>query len=96
MSGDMHVRAFKPADEKWLAMKAAWDACVAAGADVPDKVERFFDGEEPDPQGVLVEEDELRRIGAITDWSEDMREGVEVNTAKLPTDVTVVRVYMGY
>lgn len=96
MSGDMHVAAFKPPDAKWQRMKAAWDACAAAGVGVPAEVDLFFDGEEPDPQGVRVDEEQLRKLGVISDWSEDMREGVEIDVSELPADVTVVRVYMSY
>jgi len=54
MSGHMGLVGFKPADEKWQKMKAAWDACVAGDIDIPNDVLEFFGHEEPDPAGVKV------------------------------------------
>ncbi len=33
MSTDLYVVGYRPADEQWDTMKAAWEACEAAGND---------------------------------------------------------------
>jgi hypothetical protein len=93
MGMSTHVVGFKPPDEKWQKMFAALQACAAAGVDVPDEVERFFEYDEPDPTGVRVPEKTLIAAGAVAEWSDQYRQGFEINVAKLPKDVTVVRVY---
>lgn len=96
MSMSTHVIAFKPPDEKWQRMKAIYDACTAAGINVPDEVNRYFDHMPPDPAGVEISERVLRDAGAVTDYSADMREGFDVDVTKLPRDVTVIRFYDSY
>lgn len=54
MGMSTHVVGFIPPDEKWQKMKAVWDACRAAGVEVPEDVCDFFEGGEPDPAGVEV------------------------------------------
>jgi hypothetical protein len=97
MSMSTHVVAFKPTDDKWRMMAAAWDACVNAGVTPPDAVRQFFGHEPPDPQGVEVSEGELRKCGALREWENDKSsEGYEINVSKLPPDVTVIRFYNSY
>jgi hypothetical protein len=95
MGMSTHVQGFKPPDEKWEKMRAVWLACEAAGVGFPEPVAKFFDGEPPDPAGVEVEESELRKSGAVTDWNDGRigAEGFEVDVRKLPADVTVLRFY---
>jgi hypothetical protein len=90
------VIAFKPPGEKWQRMRAVYDACTAAGIDVPGEVMGFFDHMPPDPAGVEISERTLRDKGAVTDWSADMAAGFEVDVTKLPRDVTVIRFYNSY
>lgn len=47
MSQSSYAIGFKPADEQWKNMKAAWDACEKAGIPVPLQVLNFFSGENP-------------------------------------------------
>lgn len=92
MSMSTHVVGFRPADEKWEKMKAVWDACKTAGVEVPQGVERFFGGEGPgDKPGMEVD-----LSGAVIEWSAEMKNGYEVNLAKLPPDVTIIRFYNSY
>ena len=50
MSTTLYVWGIKPPDEKWLKMKAAYDACKAADVEFP-----YFFGDEPAAdQGVVV------------------------------------------
>ena len=93
MSMSTYVVGFRPPDEKWKQMKSIYDACTKANVLVPGEVEDFFNGEPPDPQGVEVE---LEKLGAVTPWRDDMQEGFEVEVAKLPKDVKIIRFYNSY
>ena len=93
MGMSTHVVGFKPPDEKWQKMKAIWDACEAGGTDVPVAVEKFFDGEEPDAAGVVLEYAALKKCGVVTEWSDDSRQGYEIHIDKMPPDVKIIRVF---
>ena len=84
MGMSMFVTGFWPPDEKWQQMKAAWDACAAAGVPVPEEVEDFFGGEAPDPAGVEVD----LPVRHSTDGSSELW---EVDVAAIPEAVTVIR-----
>ncbi len=96
MSMSTHVVGFKPPDEKWKMMKAAYDACTAAGIPVPDDLCEFFGDNPPDDEGVKVDEDKLKQCGAVRKWAAKMRDGFEVDITKLPRDVKVVRFFNSY
>jgi hypothetical protein len=87
------VVGFKPPDAKWRKMKAAYDACSAAGVDPPPSVMEFFGGDSPDDAGVEVDRKALEECGAVVPYSANMQEGYEVYVDKLPKDVKVVRFY---
>lgn len=101
MGMSMHCTALRPPDEKWRKMKAAWDACKAAGTEPPKEVDDFFDGYPPDPAGV-----EVGSVGQYTDdkdmppWVKNCDlegcDGFEIDVSKLPKDVTVVRFFCSY
>jgi hypothetical protein len=86
MSMSTHVIGFAPPDEKWQQMKAIRDACKAAKVAVPKDVEDFFDWQEPDPAGVEVEL-------TMVEWSDDGREGLEIEVEKIPAHVKRIRFY---
>ncbi len=93
MGMSTHIKGFKPPDDKWRAMKAVYDACMAAKISIPEDVEKFFNDDTPDEQGVVIEERALIACGAARAWGGSGREGFEIDIKKLPADVTVVRVY---
>lgn len=90
MGMSTHVVGFKPPDDKFKKMKAAWDACRAAGIEPPEEVYDFFGGESPDANGVVVE---IEKHACCSKWSEDMQDGYEIDVSKLPKDVKIVRFY---
>ena len=93
MSMSTNVVGFKPPDEKWKRMKAIWDACDEAEIEVPVEVDEFFDGCEPDEAGVEVElEDTL----CCDVYDEEMKNGFEIEIAKLPKDVKIIRFWNSY
>lgn len=91
MSASYYVRGFKPPDNKWKAMKACYDSCKAAGVDPPGEVDKFFNYEEPDDSGVLVEQKDLEKLDAVRKYSEDGYSGYDVILDKLPKDVKIIR-----
>jgi len=93
MSESVHVVGFKPPDDKWKKMKAVWDACKKANITPPEDVLDFFEHIEPDPLGVKVE---LEETSAAEEYTEEMKWGWEINVAKLPKDVTVLRFYVSH
>jgi hypothetical protein len=94
MGMSTHIEGVKPPDEKWKKMKAAYDACSAAGVEPPPEVEKFFGGEEPDPLGVVVR---IEGTAAVLDYApHDCAEGFEVHIDKLPKDVKVIRFWNSY
>jgi hypothetical protein len=85
-----YVLGFIPSDEEWQQKKAAWEACVEAGIQIPDELYDFFGegGDGPDDAGKVV----ALPDGVVTEWSDgDMSSGFEVDVKKLPKNVTVVR-----
>ena len=93
MSMSMHVVGFKPADEQWKKMKAAWDACKSAGVDPPLEVHEYFDGDDPgDAPGIEV--DILSK--ATRKWQDDSREGFDVDVSALPSGVRYIRFYCSW
>lgn len=93
MSMSTYVIGFKPPDEKWKAMKKVWDACQAADIDTPKDVEEYFDGDEPDDAGVVVE---LRKHACCKEYGAEMQSGYEIDVTKLPKDVTIIRFVNSY
>ena len=93
MGMSTHVVGFRPADEEWKRMKAAYDSCVAAKVGIPDAVYNFFDGESPgDKPGMEVD---IRQ--AVMEWSDGIsRQGYEIDLSKLPANVKVLRLYNSY
>jgi hypothetical protein len=80
------IKGFIPPDDKWKKMKAIYDACRVAKINLPDEVEDFFDGEKPDENGQIVEIPH-------TEYQDDYSQGIEVEIAKLPKNVKVIRFY---
>ena len=93
MSMSTRVVGIKPPDEKWLKMKAVWDACHDAGIEPPDNVSEFFDWETPDPTGVHVDIEDHPSVIQWVDEVHNSASGFEVHVKELPKDVTVVRFY---
>jgi len=92
MGMSSYIRGFVPADAKWIQMKAAWDACVAAKVEIPREVSHFFNGEYPgDAPGM-----EVRIDGAIKELHPDAQDVFEVDLSKLPPMVAFIRFTNSY
>lgn len=90
MGMSTHIVGFKPADEKWQQMKEALEACRRADVEVPDEIDQFFNYEDPDEAGVRVE---IEDTDAVSEWHDEAGSGYDIDVSKLPTDVTLVRVW---
>ena len=86
MGADVSIYAVKGITEEWKKHKAVWDACEAAGVDVPDETDDFFDGEDP-AEGGTVE-----HIGMVDPGGP----GTYVKIEDLPKGTTAIRLTWGY
>jgi len=98
MSMSMYVKAIRPGDAKWHQMKAIRDACLQGGVSVPTEVEKFFNYDEPDPKGVVLELGSQYGVKheCCTPYDADMHEGFEIDVSKIPSDVKVIRFYCSW
>ena len=88
-----HAKGFRKPDAKWKKMKALYDACIDADIALPEEVNSYFNYEEPDNTGVIVE---LRGTTCCKEYSADSCSGYEIDVTKLPKDITIIRVYNSY
>lgn len=92
MGMSSHVVGFRQPDDKYLSMKAVYDACRAADVDLPNEVECYFDNNSPDGYGSEVEL--VRTSGAVRLYNDgSSRSGFDVELGKLPEGVTHIRFY---
>lgn len=89
MGINIHVKGFKIPNERWYEMKAIWDTCVKAKVDIPLQVLHYFGDDEPYESGVQVDI-------PYTEWSDDYRDGIEIQISDLPSDLTSIRFYNSY
>ena len=90
MSVNIFVVGFRPPDDVWRKHKAVWDACDAAGVEIPDATLVFFGYEDPgDKPGMTV------KLGlACAEYRGEDSEGYEIDITKLPPDVRIIRAYL--
>lgn len=85
MGMNTYVVGFVPPDEQWQRLKAIHDACTAAGVEVPSEVEQVI-GSEPTDYGREVDV-------PAKEWTDETREGYDIDVSKLPPGITVIRFY---
>jgi len=93
MSMSSSVVGFKPPDAKFKEMLAIWKACEKANVDPPQAVVDFFNDEDPDPSGVMVD---IEKLPAVSEYSDEMQEGFEVDIRKLPPDIKIIRFWNSF
>lgn len=82
-----YVVGYRPADETWDKHLAVWEACDAAGVDIPQETLDFFDDESPlDKPGM-----EVSIKNACKEYQNEYQQGYEVDITKLPKDVKILR-----
>ena len=95
MGMSTHIIGFKPLDEKFHKMLAAYRACKEAGVPVPKTVSDFFKDEPPDEAGVSVHlgSEHGRCAPGVRVWQGDSGGGFEVDLRQLDPDVKILRFY---
>lgn len=91
MGMSMFIIGFREPDDEWCKMKAAYDACTSAGVEIPDEIERFFDGEKPDENGIKIDMEPYAREFRI-----DSAEGYEIKVEDIPKQIKVLRFYCSW
>lgn len=94
MGASMHIKGIREPDEEFKAMAEVYFACKKAGIGVPDRVQEFFDWQEPNQNGVLVDLDLSPAVNTYNDG--DSREGFDVEIEKLPKNITHIRFYLSW
>lgn len=82
MSVGLYVRGLVEPTDRFQKMYAAYEACKAAGVQVPDEVVKYFGDEEPDPNGLIVD------ISAASSCKDNV---IEVDLTKLHKDITKIQ-----
>lgn len=90
MSVSIYIHGMTAPDEKFNKLKAVYNACIAAGLEIPYEVESYFDGEDPNElEGADVDID-----CAIIKGQKYHGSDFTVEIAKLPECVKFIRFYM--
>lgn len=87
MGMSTYVKGIKPSDSTYQKMLAVFNACHDAGVNCPKVVLDFFNGNEPDGLGIIVD----LPVEVVRHRIEPSKESFEVDLKKLPKDVTVIR-----
>lgn len=93
MGMSTHVIGIGRADDKHKRMFKAYEACIAADVPVPDDINEYFDYDTPNEMGREIE---LRRGDSCTEYKAEMRDGYDIEIAKLPKDITHIRFFNSY
>jgi len=97
MSTSTSVYGIRLPDETRKKMKAVWEACKAAGVEIPEEVDEFFDSEKPDRLGVAIDlESNHANHTCLTKYTDDTNEVFEVDVREVPVGVTVIRFVISY
>lgn len=86
-----HVVGIKPPDEKFEQMLEIYQSCEKAGVSIPKEVLEFFNYEEPDEAGVIVN---IQDTSAVDDLGGNS--GYEVDVTLLPPDIKIIRFFNSY
>lgn len=84
-----------PPDDKWKKMKAIFDACIKGDIEIPDEVDEFFDNEDPDPAGVIIDLTPGQYTDVARPWGDMDSDGIEITVDDIPKNVKILRFYNG-
>ncbi len=93
MSMSTYIIGVVPPDEDWKKMKQVYDACIEADIDIPDDVWTFFDKEEPDEDGVLLDLLDKKEFAICRPWGDMDSDGFELDVCDIPKNVKTLRFY---
>jgi hypothetical protein len=88
-----HIDGIVPPDSDWKKMKRIYDACIDANINVPDDVWTFFDNEEPDDSGVIIDLLEKKDVCICREWGDMNRTGHELDVCDIPKNIKTLRFY---
>ena len=89
----MHIEATGEPGDKHQKMYEVWLSCRAADIDVPNEVDKYFQWDTPNPNGLKVDIEEHE---CCTEINEDSCMGFDVDLRKLPEGITHIRFYNSY
>ena len=95
MGMSTHIIGFIPPDDIWKKLKQVWDSCKAANINHPDEVDEFFNGEEPDDNGVSINLEDTFEV-CCKAYHANASEGFEIDLSKVPKNVKIIRFYNSY
>lgn len=76
-----------PPDDKWIEMKAIWDACDKADVKIPKEVSEFFKVNDPEYAGTIIELEEYCQL-----THDGIKETHELDLLKIPKQVRTIRI----
>ena len=82
------VKGVRLPDAEWKKMKSVYDVCKLADIEPPDEVVSFFDGEEPDADGVVVN---LTSHKSVTEYTTEYTSGFDILIEDLPEAIKIIR-----
>jgi hypothetical protein len=92
MGMSLVVKGYIPPDADYMRKANAWRACKEAGVEAPKELLRLFDGREPQAAGM-----EIDITVAVTECRpHESAEGFDIELARLPPGVRVIRVYSSW
>lgn len=90
MGMTIHVIGIIPPDAKFKKMLAAHTACLLAGIEIPEELQKFFNYERPDENGVLID---IENDDCVKEYNSTSVSGFDIDVNKLPVGVKIIRVY---
>jgi stress response protein SCP2 len=91
MSMTKYVQGIVPPDEKFKKMLALYRQCEEANVSIPKEVRNFFNNEEPNEAGVMINLKALAK-----EDGDDSREWIDVDLTKLPPEIKKIRFVMSW
>jgi hypothetical protein len=88
-----HVEGVIPANARYNQMLSIYNECRRAGVTIPVEVDGFFQGEEPDGKGIVLE---LNKHACCYEYNNDSCVGFEIDITKLPQEVKFIRFFNSY
>lgn len=93
MGMSTHVVGIRPRDEKYVDMLTIWAACKKMNVEIPKDVRSYFNDEPPAVGGGVIVELSKK---SVSKYSEESRDGLDVDLSNLPPDVKILRFYNSY
>lgn len=91
MSMSVYYRGIKTPTDEFKKKLAAYRALKAADMEIPSELDSYFDGEEPDEEGMSV------KIDDACEGNLEYEDGcVTIDLSKLPAGVTHIKVIASY